>query len=484
MRSGRRLPAQPRDALQPPGKEAVECSAADTSSGRTPCCSTRTPLRAGIIYIVLASPFLLSGGAGWKVYKRIGRALSRKAGYGAALEESGADFFLGAPGCACMMRTGSRESSRAAQQRCTATMQLVVQAACTLPPLLLRRRPTPLRLPTRRRRAGQQGVPCGGQEHPGCRWVERQDRSCCTARHCLPLGLTTCQVAAPPPHPACRLPALPRPHPSGLRSLDGQYVTSVRRGDSIIHAVGAEFVLAAGDILFLSGAPSGQRCCQRRMWQRCSRGHPTARLPATRQGQPPAAPPSVQCTAAGLCLESPLVTTSIRCPPLPPPLPGIPDGTDKLAKLGLVPFSDALEEVQMELPAFGVSSIAGEPAAPLRPGRAQRRRRLQQAVPASPAPSRQGRPAPPPLPAPPALAVPHTSPLKKQGSDEALAKASGGSQPEAAGVSPPELVEAVIKKGAAGGRMGLLLVLRSCGACGIPAAALQRRCLLPTCVPH
>ena len=131
----------------------MECSAADTSSGRTPCCSTRTPLRAGIIYIVLASPFLLSGGAGWKVYKRIGRALSRKAGYGAALEESGADFFLGAPGCACMMRTGSRESSRAAQQRCTATVQLVVQAACTLPPLLLRRRPTPLRLPTRRTQA-------------------------------------------------------------------------------------------------------------------------------------------------------------------------------------------------------------------------------------------------------------------------------------------------------------------------------------------
>ena len=40
---------------------------------------------------------------------------------------------------------------------------------------------------------------------------------------------------------------------------------------------------------------------------------------------------------------------------------GVPDGTDKLNKLGLVPFSDALEEVDMELPAFGgARSIAGQ----------------------------------------------------------------------------------------------------------------------------
>lgn len=55
-----------------------------------------------------------------------------------------------------------------------------------------------------------------------------------------------------PFHPACP-PRTPR-SPPGLRSLDGQYVTAVRRGDSIIHAVGPEFILAAGDVLFLSGA--------------------------------------------------------------------------------------------------------------------------------------------------------------------------------------------------------------------------------------
>lgn len=50
----------------------------------------------GIIYIVLAAPFLLNGGAGWKVYKRIGRVLSRKSVAGVGAEESGADFFFGA----------------------------------------------------------------------------------------------------------------------------------------------------------------------------------------------------------------------------------------------------------------------------------------------------------------------------------------------------------------------------------------------------
>ena len=43
---------------------------------------------------------------------------------------------------------------------------------------------------------------------------------------------------------------------------------------------------------------------------------------------------------------------------------GIPDGTDKLSKLGLVPYSDALEEVdERTLPGisstFGVTSISG-----------------------------------------------------------------------------------------------------------------------------
>ena len=42
------------------------------------------------------------------------------------------------------------------------------------------------------------------------------------------------------------------PH-AGLRNLSGQYVTSVRRGGDLVHAVGSEFVLAAGDVLYLSG---------------------------------------------------------------------------------------------------------------------------------------------------------------------------------------------------------------------------------------
>jgi hypothetical protein len=54
--------------------------------------------------------------------------------------------------------------------------------------------------------------------------------------------------------------------------------------------------------------------------------------------------------------------------------PGIPDGTEKLSTLGLVPFSDALEEVgEDQLPGisstFGVSTIKGahllaDPASP------------------------------------------------------------------------------------------------------------------------
>jgi hypothetical protein len=100
--------------------------------------------------MVLAAPFLLTGGAGIKVYKRIGRAFSRKAAEG-LVEESGADFFFGV---------------------------LV-----------------------------SEGSPVVG-------------KSILTA---------------------------------GLRNLDGQYVTSVRRGDQLIHAVGPEFILVAGDILYLSG---------------------------------------------------------------------------------------------------------------------------------------------------------------------------------------------------------------------------------------
>lgn len=60
-------------------------------------------------------------------------------------------------------------------------------------------------------------------------------------------------LSLPPPTLHRRPPSHDNPR-AGLRSLSGQYVTSVRRGGSLIHAVGSEFVLAAGDVLYLSGA--------------------------------------------------------------------------------------------------------------------------------------------------------------------------------------------------------------------------------------
>ena len=47
---------------------------------------------------------------------------------------------------------------------------------------------------------------------------------------------------------------------AGLRNLDGQFVVSVRRGDQIVHAVGPEFMLADGDVLFLSGGCRAPPC--------------------------------------------------------------------------------------------------------------------------------------------------------------------------------------------------------------------------------
>lgn len=41
---------------------------------------------------------------------------------------------------------------------------------------------------------------------------------------------------------------------AGLRHLDGVYLTSVRRNSKIIHAVGSDFIVAAGDVLYFSGA--------------------------------------------------------------------------------------------------------------------------------------------------------------------------------------------------------------------------------------
>lgn len=184
----------------------------------------------GICYIVLAAPFLLSGGAGSKVYKNMARAFKRfkdKEG-GGMVSEQGADFFLG----------------------------LLVS-------------------------------------------------------HNSPVVGRSIQDA-------------------GLRNLSGQYVTSVRRANQLVHAVGHEFVLAAGDVLYLSG---------------------------------------------------------------------IPDGTDKFVQLGLVPYSDALEQVDdTQVP--GLSATFGVPS----------------------------------------ISVPKVGPL----SDKGLV---GRDSPTESVGSAPELVEAVIKKG-------------------------------------
>lgn len=51
----------------------------------------------------------------------------------------------------------------------------------------------------------------------------------------------------------CAFPSLKLELLAGLRNLSGQYVTSVRRDGKLIHAVGSDFVLAANDILYLSG---------------------------------------------------------------------------------------------------------------------------------------------------------------------------------------------------------------------------------------
>lgn len=107
----------------------------------------------GIIYIMLASPFLLTGGAGVKVFQKYKNIVSKK-NSGVELEdvfEQGADFFFG----------------------------LMVPASS----------------------------PAVGKS--------LED--------------------------------------AGLRHLGGGYITSVRRGKHVNHAVSSEFVLAAGDVLFLSG---------------------------------------------------------------------------------------------------------------------------------------------------------------------------------------------------------------------------------------
>ena len=80
---------------------------------------------------------------------------------------------------------------------------------------------------------------------------------------CLLIILTQPPLAHPPfPH-IIALSTPPAPHgAAGLRNLDGQYVTSVRRGSELVHAVGPEFMLATGDVLYLSGE-------RQRLHQRC-----------------------------------------------------------------------------------------------------------------------------------------------------------------------------------------------------------------------
>lgn len=44
---------------------------------------------------------------------------------------------------------------------------------------------------------------------------------------------------------------------AGLRHLEGVYLASVRRNGKVVHAVGSEFILASGDVLYFSGVPDG-----------------------------------------------------------------------------------------------------------------------------------------------------------------------------------------------------------------------------------
>jgi di/tricarboxylate transporter len=42
---------------------------------------------------------------------------------------------------------------------------------------------------------------------------------------------------------------------AGLRHLEGVYLTSVRRQGRVLHAVGSEFIISSGDVLYFSGVP-------------------------------------------------------------------------------------------------------------------------------------------------------------------------------------------------------------------------------------
>ena len=63
---------------------------------------------------------------------------------------------------------------------------------------------------------------------------------------------------------------------AGLRNLDGQYVTTVRRKAELVHAVGPEFMLAAGDVLYLSGMTQFGLCSSSSPPQHSAVGKPAA----------------------------------------------------------------------------------------------------------------------------------------------------------------------------------------------------------------
>lgn len=153
------------------------------------------------------------------------------------------------------------------------------------------------------------------------------------------------------------------------------------------------------------------------------------------------------------CLQHPLLS------PPPTPFAGIPDTTDKLAELGLLPFSDALEQVDAsEVPglssAFGVSSISGghstRTPATACPGcslpSACHGLLLQPAgllVSTLACMAGWGTHCVPALSLRRLLAVPKAGPLSSKASS-----GSGSDSPSRPAATPPELVEVVIRKGA------------------------------------
>lgn len=185
-------------------------------------------------------------------------------------------------------------------------------------------------------------------------WLQFQDR--------LPARLPTTPILHPAHHrwPAARCPphpAPPTPSAYGRPALAGRTVCDVcaawrhnhPRGRPRVHPRRRRHPVPVGCApSALQGLYVALHTSQSACWRQ---GHasPRAALPCP---APAAAHPARRCEA----------DTRALLPAGPPA--GIPDGTDKLARLGLVPFSDALEEVAMELPAFGgARSIAGARAA-------------------------------------------------------------------------------------------------------------------------